>query len=63
MGIAVLAVCCQGALNAWLGSWRRAAEIERQDGNAWRRDGEHGHGWSRAGEAEVQHWNVAANLV
>jgi hypothetical protein len=40
---------------------RRAAEIDRPSGCSGRRDGEHGHGWSRAGEAEVQYWNVAAN--
>ena len=40
---------------------RRAAEIDQQGGCPWRREGEHGHCWSRAGEAEVHHWNVSAN--
>jgi hypothetical protein len=35
------------------GNRRRAAEIERQDGNPLRCDGEHGHCQSRAGEAEA----------
>src|SRR5258708_34138161 len=42
---------------------RRAAEIDRRGGCPGRRDGEHGHCWSRAGEAEVQHWNVAADRL
>ncbi len=33
----------------------RAAQIDRRGGCPGRRDGEHGHCWSRAGEAEVQH--------
>ena len=40
-----------------------AAEIDRRGGCPGRRTGEHGRGRSRAGEAEVQHWNVAANLI
>ena len=40
---------------------RRAAEIERHDGYPGRREGEHDHCRSRAGEAEGQRWNVAAN--
>ena len=39
---------------------RRTTEIDRRGGCPARRDGEHGHGRSRAGE--VQHWNVAASL-
>jgi hypothetical protein len=42
---------------------RRAAEIDRRGGCPGRRDGERGHGRSRVGEAEVQNWNVAANLI
>jgi hypothetical protein len=41
---------------------RRAAAIDRRGGCPGQRDGEHGDGRSRAGEAEVQYWNVAANL-
>src|ERR1019366_5064614 len=40
-------------------NWRRAAKIDRRVGYPGRRDGEHGHGRSRRGEAEAQ-WNVAA---
>jgi hypothetical protein len=40
-----------------------AAEIDRRGGCPGRRDGERGHGRSRVGEAEVQNWNVAANLI
>jgi hypothetical protein len=65
-------------LTACLGSGRCGVELGRpiaicRTGAARRRlidkavcpgqrDGEHGHGRSRAGEAEVQYWNVAANL-
>ena len=42
---------------------RFAAPIDRRGGCSGQRDGEHGHGRSRASEAEVQYWNVAANLV
>jgi hypothetical protein len=42
---------------------RRAGEIDRRGGCPGRRDGERGHGRSRVGEAEVQNWNVAANLI
>ena len=40
-----------------------AAEIDRRGGCPGRRAGEHSRGRSRAGEADVQHWNVAANLI
>jgi hypothetical protein len=42
---------------------RLAEEIEGRGGCPEWSDGERGHCWSRAGEAEVQHWNVAANLI
>jgi hypothetical protein len=77
MGILRAAVCWRGALTACLGSKRRydefgrriarhnrrcAVQIDRRGGYPWRRDGEHGRCRLRAGEAELQHWNVAANL-
>ena len=43
-----------------LRNWRRAVEIDRRVGCPERRNGEHGHGRSRVGEAEAQ-WNAAAN--
>src|ERR1700736_5580942 len=36
------------------GRRRRAAEIDRRGGSPWRRDSEHGHCLSRAGDAEMQ---------
>jgi hypothetical protein len=42
---------------------RRTAEIDRQGGCPGRRDGEQGRCRSRAGAAEVQFWNVAANPI
>jgi hypothetical protein len=37
---------------------RCAAQIDRQGGCPGRRAGEHGHGRSRGGEAEVQYWSL-----
>jgi len=66
--------CVDRLVGKWSMEWRarsvdrdrqkrcRAAEIDRQGGCPGQRDGEHGHCRSRACEAEVQHWNVAANL-
>jgi hypothetical protein len=41
---------------------RRPREIEPHDGYRGRREVAPDHCRSRFGEAEVQHWNVAANL-
>src|SRR5271157_5294454 len=78
MGISTLAVCCRGTLSPCLASdrggdeirladndgqnRRSAAEIERHDGYRGQREGEHGRCRSRAGGADVQYLNVAANL-
>jgi len=75
MGILALAVYRRGALRKRSMEWRVrsadrdsqkrrcATEVARQGSCPGRRGGEHGHCGSRAGEAEVQHWNVAANRV
>jgi hypothetical protein len=42
---------------------RCGAQIDRRRGGPGRREGEPGRCQSRAGEAEVQHWNVAANRL
>src|SRR6266480_4668262 len=76
MGFSALVICCPACVEQLFGKrskgWRaqladrdrqyrrRTTEIDRRGGCPGRRDGEHGHGRSRAGE--VQHWNVAANL-
>src|ERR1700687_309618 len=65
-----------GLLPRWVGSFfgrrsrvRRsgaggcAAEMERHGDYREPRDGEHGHCRPIAGAAEVQHWDVASNLI
>jgi hypothetical protein len=37
--------------------------MERHGDYREQRDGEHGHCRPRAGAAEVQHWDVASNLI